>query len=163
MIDLSSSSKIGRDADVRFVNFSFYFSSFATAFGLFLNWLTKLDMKFYAFTKNMRLAGSSVIWFWENNLSKNSTLLLVLYVAIILSRSSSIVFVLRGGTLRLDLYLFSSKRLKKVEQLWIASTIICLISKVGSNKSLYLAKDSLMLVLTSSSKTYTSLINRLSG
>lgn len=59
-------------------NFSFSFYNFCTALGLFLNWLTKLDMKFSALTKNIKLAGSSVIILLLYNFNKNYTLLLVL-------------------------------------------------------------------------------------
>jgi hypothetical protein len=88
MTSFSSFSKIGSADAVNPDNFSFYFYNFCTAFGLFLNWLMKLDMKFSALTKNIKLAGSSVISLLLNNFSKNYTLLLVLYVAIILSFSS---------------------------------------------------------------------------
>jgi hypothetical protein len=52
-------------------SFSFYFYNFCTAFGLFLNWLMKLDIKFSAFTKNIRLAGSSVISLLLKSFNKN--------------------------------------------------------------------------------------------
>jgi hypothetical protein len=89
-------------------------------------------------------------------------LLLIRYVAMILSRSSSRVFVFRAGSFLLADSECCAKRAVKRLQHCSDSTSICRLSKVGSSRSLSRAKASRILLLTSPSNTSTSRAKRLS-